>query len=256
MTVVITGATSGIGYAAARRFASEGWVVYSVARHSCDIPGAKSIICDITDEQAVSEAFSEIPEIDVLINNAGFGISGAVEFTTLEEMKSQFELNFFAQMTVTKAALPAIKKSRGKILFTSSAASVFSIPFQSFYSATKSSVESLTKALANELAMFGVQVGCVRLGDIKTGFTDARKKSIVGDDVYCGKIAKSIAVMEHDERNGMEPADIADVMFRLSKKKKLPVVTTVGIQYKLLCSLAKVLPESTVNMLIGKIYIP
>ena len=254
MNVVITGASSGIGRACAEKFAENGCTVYSLSRRECDIKGVTSIKCDITDSQQIKSAISQIDKIDILINNAGFGISGAVEFTDTAEMKAQFELNFFAQIEVTKAALPKLKESRGKILFISSAASVFFIPFQAFYSASKSAVESVAFAMRNELKMFGVSVGCVRLGDIKTGFTGAREKSFKGDDVYNGLISRSVSVMENDETNGMDPKDIAAVIFKICAHKKLPPVSVAGLQYKFLCSLQKILPASAVNELVGKLY--
>lgn len=254
MNVVITGASSGIGRACAEKFTESGYKVYSLSRRECDISGVTSIKCDITDSQQIKSAISQIDKIDILINNAGFGVSGAVEFIETAEMKSQFELNFFAQIEVTKAALPKLKASRGKILFVSSAASIFSIPFQSFYSASKAAVEAAAFALKNELKMFGVSVGCVRLGDIKTGFTSAREKSFKGDDVYKGLISRSVSVMENDETNGMDPKDIAAAIFKICTRKKLPLVSVVGLQYKFLCSLQKILPASAVNELVGKLY--
>lgn len=155
-----------------------------------------------------------------------------------------------------QAALPVLRESRGRILNISSAAAVFSIPFQSFYSATKAAVESLTCALRSELAPFGITVGALRLGDVKTGFTAARQKSGSGDDLYAGRIARSVAVMERDEQNGMPPAAIAAAVVRAAHKKHLPPVTTVGIKYKLLCGLNKLLPLSAVTALVAKIYIP
>lgn len=155
-----------------------------------------------------------------------------------------------------QAALPALRESRGRILNISSAAAVFSIPFQSFYSATKAAVESLTCALRSELAPFGITVGALRLGDVKTGFTAARQKSGSGDDLYAGRIARSVAVMERDEQNGMPPAAIAAAVVRAAHKKHLPPVTTVGAKYKLLCGVNKLLPLSAVTALVAKIYIP
>lgn len=254
MNVVITGASSGIGKACAKKFISEGHRVFSLSRRECDIQAVTSIKCDITDKKQVENALSQIDSIDILINNAGYGISGAVEFTDSDEIKSQFELNFFAQIALTQAALQKIKISGGKIIFISSAASVFSIPFQSFYSASKASVESVAFALNNELKMFGVSVGCIRLGDIKTGFTDAREKSLKGDDIYKGLISRSVSVMEKDETNGMEPSEVANAIYKICLKKKLPLVNTVGAEYKLLCLLQKFLPTGAVNELVGKIY--
>lgn len=201
-------------------------------------------------------AFAAVDRVDLLVNNAGFGISGAVECTGEAEMRRQFDLNFFGWVTVIQAALPALRESRGRILNISSAAAVFSIPFQSFYSATKAAVESLTCALRSELAPFGITVGALRLGDVKTGFTAARQKSGSGDDLYAGRIARSVAVMERDEQNGMPPAAIAAAVVRAAHKKHLPPVTTVGIKYKFLCGLNKLLPLSAVTALVAKIYIP
>ncbi len=167
----------------------------------------RSISCDITDRAQVQAAFAAVDRVDLLVNNAGFGISGAVECTGEAEMRRQFDLNFFAWVTVIQAALPALRESRGRILNISSAAAVFSIPFQSFYSATKAAVESLTCALRNE-------------------------------------------------QNGMPPAAIATAVVRAAHKKRLPPVTTVGIKYKLLCGLNKLLPLSAVTALVAKIYIP
>lgn len=254
-TIVITGASKGIGYATAKKFIDNSWQVICLSRTPCNIMGVWNIPCDITDSKSIDAAFKQIEHIDVLFNNAGFGISGAVEFTTKEEVEKQFDLNFASHVEVTKAALPLLKKSKGKIIFTSSAASVFSIPFQSFYSATKASIEILVGALRNELKPFGVQVGCVRLGDIKTDFTANREKSYLGDDVYKGQIGRSVAVMEHDEQNGMDPSVVASAVFSLAKSHKIPAVKTVGLQYQALCLLAKLLPTTLVNWLVGIIYL-
>ena len=303
-TAVVTGASGGIGLETARALLADGWQVVCLSRHACPLEGVRSIPCDITDSAQVQAAFAAVDRVDLLVNNAGFGISGAVECTgeaemrrqfdlnffawvtviqaafaavdrvdllvnnagfgisgavecTGEaEMRRQFDLNFFAWVTVIQAALPALRESRGRILNISSAAAVFSIPFQSFYSATKAAVESLTCALRSELAPFGITVGALRLGDVKTGFTAARQKSGSGDDLYAGRIARSVAVMERDEQNGMPPAAIAAAVVRAAHKKHLPPVTTVGIKYKLLCGLNKLLPLSVVTALVAKIYIP
>lgn len=256
MTVVITGASSGIGKATAEAFVGAGHSVYSLSRTKCGVEGVVTVPCDITDSEQVKSAIGKIDEIDILINNAGFGISGAVEFTEMSEMKGQFELNFFATVAVTREAMPKLKASHGKVIFISSAASVFSIPFQSFYSATKSAVESVAFALKNELKAFHVQVGVVRLGDIKTNFTAKRQKSFKGDDVYGGMISRSVAVMEHDEQNGMSPATVGKAVLKVATKKKLKLVTTVGAQYKFLCALSKVLPQSLINTVVGAMYMP
>ena len=202
MVAVITGASGGIGRETARVLLQKGWQVICLQRHDCDVKGAQNIKCDITKQAEIDAAFAKIDQIDLLINNAGFGVSGCVEYTDMREIRAQFELNFFAHIAVTKAALPKLRESRGRIVFISSAASVFSIPFQSFYSATKAAQEAVSFALLNELKPFGISACAIRLGDVKTGFTAARQKDFAGDDVYGGAIARSVAVMESDETNG------------------------------------------------------
>lgn len=256
MVAVVTGASGGIGLETAKALSAAGYQVICLSRTPCPLKQIQSIKCDITDEKQVQAAFSQIKTVDLLVNNAGFGISGAVECTTPEELYKQFDLNFFAWVSVIRAALPKLREGQGRILNISSAAAVFSIPFQAFYSATKASVESLTCALRNELKPFGITVGALRLGDVKTGFTAARQKNIRGDDLYGGVISRSVAVMEKDEQNGMAPAQIARAVVKAAKRKHLPPVITVGGKYKLLCALGKVLPLNTVNRLIGRLYMP
>lgn len=258
--LVITGASDGIGLETAKRFLAADWTVVNLSRRPSDAPGIHNIKTDVTDEDAVKNAFRQIEEqfgkIDVLVNNAGFGIAGAVEFTSLEDAKKQFDVNFFGVVSCCKAAVPLLRKTKGRIINISSAASVFAIPFQSFYSATKASVDVLTKALANELKPWGVSVCALRLGDVRTSFTAARKKSFDGDDVYGGVIGRSVAVMEQDERNGMEPSLIAEAVYQAAIKKKVPVISTVGMKYKVLTALSGLLPNEAVNDLIAKIYMP
>ncbi len=256
MVAVITGASGGIGKETARILLQKGWRVICLQRHACDIAGAENRKCDITDQADIDRAFSEIERIDLLINNAGFGVSGCVEFTDMREIRSQFELNFFAHIAVTKAALPKLRESRGRVIFISSAASVFSIPYQSFYSATKSAVESVSLALSNELKQFGISVCSIRLGDVKTGFTAARRKEFAGDNVYGGAIARSVSVMENDEINGMLPEQVAAGIVKIAQKKRLPVLATVGGKYKIFYLLQKLLPAGLVNRIVGMMYMP
>ena len=256
MLAVITGASRGIGKAAAEALLRNGYRVVSLSRTPCPIAGVESMACDITDPAQVQTVFQKIPEIDLLVNNAGFGISGATEYTSPADMHRQFELNLFAAVHVTQCALPALKKSHGRVINISSAAAVFPIPFQAFYSASKAAMETLTGAWRSELAAFGVSVGALRLGDVKTGFTAARQKTAKGDDEYGGRISRSVAVMERDEQNGMAPEQIAKALVRAAKRRRLPLVTTVGAKYKIFCALAKVLPAGAVNRIVRMMYIP
>lgn len=258
-TVVISGASSGIGRALSEIFVKDGYKVYNLSRRPSDVNGVISIKTDVTDEQSVIDAFAEIEResesVDIVVANAGFGISGAIEFTDTEEAKRQLDVNFFGVLNVIKAAMPALRKSRGRIMATSSVAAVYAIPFQSFYSASKASVTMMMSALANEVRSFGVSACSVMLGDTKTGFTDAREKLHKGDDVYGGAISRSVAVMEHDERHGAPAEKVAEKIAKIAKRKKVKNKYVIGFTYKILASLDKLLPAGVVNRLVGTIYI-
>jgi len=257
--VAITGASSGIGRETAKHFAAKGWKVYNLSRRPSGEADINDIAADVTIEEEIKKAFAQIRSesgrLDLLVNNAGFGISGAVEFTELSDARDQFDVNFFGTFNCIKAALPMLKESQGRIICMSSAAAIFAIPFQSFYSATKAAINILVSALATELKPFKVSVCALQLGDVKTGFTAARVKSYAGDDVYCGAIGRSVAVMEKDEQSGMPPKKIAAVIYKTAHKRKVKPIYTVGIQYQLLAFLNKLLPHSLVNYVIRKMYI-
>lgn len=257
--VLITGATSGIGLAMAKLFSEKGDRVYCAARREAPLPsGCVFIPADVTDEAevalAVSRVIGECGRIDVLVNNAGFGISGAAEFTRLEDAKRQLDVNFFGTVNMTKAVLPRMReKGGGMILNTSSVAAVTPIPFQAFYSASKAAINSYTMALANEVRPFGIRVAALMPGDVKTGFTDARAKSEAGSDVYLS-LKKSVSTMEKDERSGMEPILLAKRAYAISIKKRPKPLYSCGFAYKLVCVLAKALPNRFVNFVLGKLY--
>lgn len=255
----ITGASSGIGRETAKYFQRKGWKVYNLSRRPSGEPGIIHIAADVTDEAEIEKAFAlihaESGGLDLLINNAGFGISGAVEFTELKDAKRQFDVNFFGTLSCIKAALPLLKESRGRILCISSAAAVFAIPFQSFYSATKAAINILVSSLANELKPFKVSVCALQLGDVKTGFTAARVKSQAGDDIYGGAIGRSVAIMEKDEQRGISPEKIAAAIYNTAQKRKVKPIYTIGAKYKLLVFLNKLLPNRFVNFAIGQMYV-
>ena len=256
---VVTGGSSGIGLAAARALRDQGLTVYILSRRPFSEKGLHHICCDVADERQCAEAFASVlhkaGDVDILVNCAGFGISGAVEFTELEEAKKQMEVNFFGCVNMTKAALTYLReRGNGHIVNISSVAAPAAIPFQAYYSATKAAINAWTAALANELRPYGVSVTAVQPGDIKTGFTAAREKSVAGDEAYGGRISKSVAKMEHDEQNGMDPAKAGAYVAKIALKKHPKPVYTIGFSYKAICILLKLLPSRLANWLIGKLY--
>ena len=188
-TAIVTGGTSGIGKAAALALKKDGWTVYELSRRLTGTEGINHITADITDESGVAAAVEQVVSaeghIDLVVNNAGFGISGAVEFTDTEDAKRLFDTDFFGMVRINRLIIPIMRKQGGgKIINISSVAAPIPIPFQTYYSAAKAAVNSYTMALANEVRPFKIGVCAVQPGDIKTGFTSARQKHALGDDVY------------------------------------------------------------------------
>ena len=252
--VVITGATSGIGKATGEMFKNLGATVVCVARRKSDI--FDSVQADITDNTQVDNAVNYIigkyGKVDILINNAGGGISGPIENTNFEDAKNLFNLNFFGGFYITQAFLPHLRQG-GKIVFVSSVAAIFPIPFQAFYSATKSAVSMLGGALRMETRPLGISVSTVLPGDVKTGFTDARIKTD-GEDIYAKRAKKAVSAMEHDEKNGMSPEKVAKAIVNNCKRKNPPPQKVVGLKYKFFAFLFRVLPTRTVQFILSKMY--
>ena len=261
-TIVITGGSRGIGAAAVRRFAGRGervWFLYekdhAAAEAVAKETGAQAICCDVSSEAAVQETFRAIGAVDVLINNAGFGISGAVEFTDTAEAQRLLDVNFFGMVRMNKAVIPHMRKAgRGRIVNLSSVAAPCPIPFQAYYSAGKAAVNAYTMALANELRPFGITVCAVQPGDIHTGFTAARVKTMAGDDVYQGRIGRSVQRMEHDEQTGMDPAKAGAFIARVAMKRRPKPIYTIRLDYQFFVFLTRILPGRTLNWLIGLLY--
>ena len=256
---VLTGGTSGIGMQTALALKSAGYTVYELSRRAQGVEGLNHLVADVTDEAAVKKVVDEIVaregKIDVLVNNAGFGISGAVEFTKTEDAKRLFDTNFFGMVNMNRAVVPVMREAgQGRIINISSVAGQIPIPFQTYYSAAKAATNSYTMALANELRPYGVTVCAVQPGDIKTGFTKAREKTVDGDDVYGGRIGRSVSRMEHDEQTGMPPEKAAAFLCRVALRRRTKALYAVGPQYSAAVLLSRLLPCRLVSWIVSRLY--
>ena len=257
-TLLISGGSSGIGKATVDLFASKGWEVYELSRHGESREHVHHIFCDVTDEQsvtaAVQTALQTTSHIDVVISNAGFGISGPIEFAEIAEVHRQFDVNFFGALHLTQAVLPQLRKQHyGTIIYTSSVAAILSVPYQAFYSASKAAINAMALALQNEVRQFGIHVAVLMPGDVATGFTSARTKSNSGDEVYT-HARKAVEAMEKDEQSGMTPAKMAHDLWCIANKHHPAPQYVGGAPYKILCFLDRLLPKRLVNWIEGKLY--
>ncbi|MBO4369751.1 MAG: SDR family NAD(P)-dependent oxidoreductase, partial [Paludibacteraceae bacterium] len=188
----------------------------------------------------------------------GNGIAGAVEDTSDEETRFQFETNFFGVANTLRACLPVLRAQHsGRIMVTSSVAAIAPIPYQSLYSASKAALLLYIEALSMEVKQFGIQCSVCLPGDTKTGFTSARKftrASQLADSAYQEVMSRAVGVMEHDEQNGMPASAVAKEVVRNLDRKQMRMRVIPGLSYKLLCLAMKLLPCSLKLWVIGKIY--
>lgn len=258
-TVLLSGGSGGIGKATARYFAERGYHVYELSRHGEDEKGITHITADVTDISSLNDAIRKIEvergSLDLLICNAGMGISGAAEFTAPEDAHRLMDVNFFGVFYLVQAALPLLRKSESPMILTvSSLAAPIPIPFQAFYSASKAAVSAFTMALASELRPFGIRVSSLLPGDTATGFTDARKKSEVGDSLYGDTIHRAVGTMEKDERHGMSPDRLARKIGKIALKKHPKIAYTAGLKNQMFLVLQKLLPATLCNRIVGSLY--
>lgn len=254
-TIVITGASSGIGLTTGEFLAQKGYKVYGLSRTIGNSSLIHYISCDVSDLEQVKNAFSQIDgDIDVIINNAGMGISGPVETAKPEDIDKILAVNLYGVIHVCQVGLLYLRKTKGKIINIGSVAGELSIPFQTFYSVTKAAVASFSEGLRNEVRPFHISVTTVMPGDTKTAFTQNRKKIDQPDLLYGERFLRSIAKMEVDEQKGKNPLSVANVIFRIIKRKHPPVKVTVGFEYKLIVFLKRLLPNRFVNWLVYMLY--
>lgn len=206
---------------------------------------------DVDDDASVAAGVRQVIEaagrIDVLVNNAGIGVAGSVEDTSIEEAKRQLETNFFGVVRATQAVLPHMREQgHGKIVNVSSIGGLVSLPFQAFYSASKFAIEAFTEALRLELRPFGIQVCCIEPGDFRTAMTDKRIFTRNADsEAYGEQMRTTIDAYAHDERNGADPELVARLIERIVAERNPKVRYLVGKRDQKAAALLKRVIPST-----------
>jgi len=230
---VVTGSSSGIGFETSLTLARCGFFTYATVRNLGKGASIKSIATkeglpirvaqlDVTEDRSINDAvhsiMSEVGKIDVLVNNAGYGLNGAFEDLAIEEIKAQFETNLFGVIRVSQAVLPIMRKQKsGIIINISSAAGRFGYPGESAYVSTKFAIEGLSESMVYELEPFGIRVLLVEPGPIRTNFADgmvSAKKSQDPTSPYGGFMKKLNAVLASIRENASSPELVAQVVLK------------------------------------------
>lgn len=226
MVILITGISSGFGKAMAERLASDGHKVYGTHRRDVpQIPGVTYIKADASDDAQVEAAVSRVVEaegrIDVFINNAGMGVGGPLEFSSLDDARKQMDVNWMGMVRFLHSVIPVMRRQReGKIICISSIGGLIGLPYQGLYSASKFAIEGYCQALRLEVKEFGIKVVVIEPGDFSTGFT-ATRSTVANPEAFevYKSYAKSMASIEHDETSGLKPDVLAAKISEIVRKK-------------------------------------
>ena len=254
-TVLITGCSTGIGRATALRLVRGGWDVYATARRPATLDelaaaGCHVLALDVTSEESMYAALAEIPGgVAVLINNAGYSQSGALETLPMESVRRQFETNVFGLLRLTQLVLPGMREARaGKIVNVSSMGGKLTLPGGGAYHATKYAVEALSDALRMEVARFGIDVICVEPGLIRTEFGATAAAGVDESGPYAdfnASVAKSTRDVYEGplSRLGGDADDVARAIEKALGKPRAPSRVPVTASARLLMGLRRVLPD-------------
>lgn len=263
-TVLVTGSSSGIGKATVEAFAQAGWHVAATSRGVDDSlfrdwPNVKSYNLDVTKNEQIKEAFTNVlrdfTSIDVVVNNAGYGLDGAFEAMTDEQIKKQFDTNVFGLMAVTRQAIQVMRPaSKGTIIQVASMGGRLAFPLYSVYHSSKWAVEGFSESLQYELSQFGIKIKIIEPGVIHTEFygksrTFVKPPSTLGYDEFMEQVE---AVSQRSGAKGQPPGAVAKTILKAANDSGSKLRYPVGSPAPALLALRRLLPERAFSWMIRK----
>ena len=262
-TVLITGASSGIGYATAKLFQANGWNVAATMRDPSQadelaaLPGVMCTRLDVTDRDSIHAAVAAVIQrfgaIDVLVNNAGYGLMGAFETLDEEQIKRQFETNVFGLMETCRAVLPHFRERQSGVLVNvASMVGRVPLPLYSVYNASKWAVEGFTEGLVYELCPLGIGIKIIEPGAVNTAFfgRSADRENRTGVSTYETYSKDLFGVMDKTGPGGSTPEEAADVIYKASTDGSQRLRYSVGSDARMLLLARRLLPETLFRAMI------
>ena len=267
--ILITGASTGIGAEAAKRFAGKGFSVYAAARSMDKLEALRTddihpVSLDVTDDQSMQTCVKEVLDkegrIDVLVNNAGYGSHGAVEDVPMEEARRQFEVNVFGLARMTQLVLPAMREAgHGRIINISSMAGRIWTPFAAWYHAAKFAVEGLSASLRLELKPFHIDVVLIEPGAIKTPWGEIAAQHLreaSKDGAYQEAAVLAAQKLENRYQNGgliTKPEAIADCIVKAATIRRPRTRYLLGFGAKPMVYIQKLLGDRVYDALVRRV---
>ncbi|GAA4100232.1 SDR family oxidoreductase [Nonomuraea soli] len=262
MSVLVTGASTGIGRASALLLAKEGFTVYAGVRKEADAealgPGVVPVLLDVTDGEQIAAAGERIGRLDALVNNAGIGVTGPVEFVPLEALRRQYEVNVFGQVALTQVMLPKLRASKGRVVTVGSVGSWITLPFGGPLCSSKHAIRSLNDALRMELRPFGVAAVLIEPGSIHTDAVDKLEDELEprlaslgaeGRRLYGAAYRTMVAGGLREERAGSSPEVVARAVLHALTARRPRSRYPVGRKSRLMSTLGRVVPQYTLDRL-------
>lgn len=261
--ILITGASSGIGKSIGDFLHDKGFKVYGTSRNPDNYPKSKFTLLalDVRNPQTIKQAIDKIllesKKLDIVINNAGVGITGPLEEIPMSEIKNNFETNFFGPIEVIKSVLPQMREQKsGLIINITSIAGYMGLPFRSIYSASKGALELISESLNMEVKPFGINIVCVAPGDFATNIASGRFHApiIEGSD-YEKQYSNNLKMMNNHVDSGGNPIEMAEAIFRIINNSNPRIHYKVGaFMQKFSIVLKRILPDKVYEKILMKHY--
>lgn len=255
--IIMTGGSSGIGKCTADMFRAEGDLVLSIAREIDEEYKDFSFVCNVSNEEEVKNVITAIGEkygrIDVLVNCAGFGVSGALELIPTETFRKIMDVNVLGVHLCSKYALPYMEKG-SKIINISSACGIWSVPFRGMYCTSKAAVLFYSYAQRMELSEAGIDVCAICPGDVKSNFSKNRVKNFETNERYGDRVEQAVAFVDRHEEKRMPPERVATVIVKQAYKKKSAPMKIVSRSFNVFHFLLRFFPVRFELFMINKLF--
>lgn len=255
---LVTGASSGIGLVTAQELAKAGYRVFGTSRKpSPPSHGVTMLVCDVTDDVSVQAAVDDIlaqtGRIDLVVNNAGIGLLGGAEESSVSQAKRLFDVNVFGVVRVVNAVLPTMRKQKsGRIINMSSILGLIPAPYNAFYASTKHAIEGYSESLDHEVRVFGIRVLLVEPGVTRTAFEENLTRIDQPLPVYEAERQRSETMMRSWIEKGDDPKVVADTVVKAATAEKPKLRYSAGKQSAQARSVRRFMPEKLVDRLFRK----
>ena len=261
--VVITGGSSGIGKSVGEFLSDKGFTVYGTSRNPERITNSRFplLALDVRNKESIQKAFAEViaksGRIDVVINNAGVGITGPIEEIPTEEIRNNFETNFFGPIEVMKAALPQMRSQKsGLIINITSIAAYMGLPYRGIYSASKGALELITEAIRMEVKSFGIHITNVAPGDFATNIASGRYHApVISGSAYETPYGNTLKMMDEHVDSGSNPNEMAEAIYKIIQTSNPKIHYKIGVfMQKFSIVLKRILPDKVYEKMLMNHY--